>query len=74
MQLAGLVFAFGVVEGEINLEFTFFSDEAWFHLQGYLNTQINRYWSSNNAHLTNEDLLHQVKVGIWYAVFARRIV
>jgi hypothetical protein len=24
-----------VVEGEIDPQLTFFSDEAWFHLQGY---------------------------------------
>jgi hypothetical protein len=27
-----------VVKGEIGLQLTFFSDEAWFHLQGYINT------------------------------------
>jgi hypothetical protein len=34
-----------VIEGEIDPQLTFFSDEAWFHLQGYKNTQNNRYWS-----------------------------
>jgi hypothetical protein len=32
-----------VVEGEIDPQLTFFSDEAWFHLQEYINTQNNRY-------------------------------
>jgi hypothetical protein len=32
-----------VVKGEIDLQLTFFSNEAWFHLQGYINTQNNRY-------------------------------
>jgi hypothetical protein len=31
-----------VVEGEIDPQLTFFSDEVWFHLQGYINTQNNR--------------------------------
>jgi hypothetical protein len=35
-----------VVEGEIDSQFTFFFDEAWFHLQVYINKQNNRYWSS----------------------------
>jgi hypothetical protein len=35
-----------VIEGEIDLQLTFFSVEAWFHLQGYINTQNNRYWNS----------------------------
>jgi hypothetical protein len=49
IQLAGLIFAvgfYGVIEGEIDLQSTIFSDEAWFQLQGYINTQNNRYWSS----------------------------
>jgi hypothetical protein len=52
---------------------TFFSDEASFHLQGYINTQNYRYWSLYNPHLAYEVLPHQVKVGAWCAVNARRI-
>jgi hypothetical protein len=57
-----------VVKGEIDPQLAFFSDEAWFHLQGYINTQNNRYWNSQNPHLTLE-----VKVGICCAVNARSI-
>jgi hypothetical protein len=32
-----------VIEGEIDLQLALFYDEAWFHLQGYVNTQNNRY-------------------------------
>jgi hypothetical protein len=63
-----------VVKGEIDPQLTFFSDEAWFHLQGYINKQNNRYWSSQNPHLTHEVPLHPVKVGAWCAVSARMIV
>jgi hypothetical protein len=35
-----------VVKGKIDSQFTFFSTEAWFHLQVYINTQNNRYCSS----------------------------
>jgi hypothetical protein len=52
---------------------TFFSNEAWFHFQGYITTQNNSYWSSQNPHLIHEVLLHPVKVGVWCAVSARRI-
>jgi hypothetical protein len=48
--------------------------EAWVRLQGYINTQNNRYWSSQNPHLTHEVLLHLVQVGVWCAVSARRVV
>jgi hypothetical protein len=68
------LFLQSVIEGEISPQLTFFSDEAWFYLQGYINTQNNRYWSSQNPHLTHEVLLHPVKVGAWCAVSARRIV
>jgi hypothetical protein len=52
-----------VVEGEIEPQLTFFSDEVWLHLQGYINTQNNRYWSSRNPHLTHEVPLHPMKDG-----------
>jgi hypothetical protein len=63
-----------VVECEIDPQFIFFSDEVWFHLQGYINIKNNRYWSSHDSHLSHEVLLHPVKVGVWCAVSARRIV
>jgi hypothetical protein len=53
-----------VFKGEIDLQLTFFSDEPWFHLQGYLYTQNNRNWVSQNPHLTHIVLLHPVKVGV----------
>jgi hypothetical protein len=32
------------------LEKTFFTDEAYFHLSGYVNSQNMRMWSSQNPH------------------------
>jgi hypothetical protein len=61
-----------VVEGEIDQQLTFFSDEAWFHLQGYINTQNNCYWSSQNRHLTHEVPLCRGKVGVWCAVKCKK--
>jgi hypothetical protein len=75
IQLAGFNlyswFLQSVFEGEIDPQLTFFSDEVWFHLHGYINTQNNRYWSSQNPHLTHEVLLHPVKFGVWCVVSAR---
>ena len=31
------------------LDVTFFTDEAWFHLSGYVNSQNSRLWSSDNS-------------------------
>jgi hypothetical protein len=53
-----------VVKGEIDLQLVLFSDEAWVHLPGYINTQNNRYWRSQNPHLTREISLHPVNVCI----------
>jgi hypothetical protein len=36
--------------------------------------QNNRYWSSWNPHLIHNVPLHPVKVSVWCAVSARRIV
>jgi hypothetical protein len=69
-----LQFPQSVVEGEIDPQLTFFSDETWFHLQGDINMQNDRYFSSQNPHLTHEGPFHPVKVGVWCAVNARRIV
>jgi hypothetical protein len=37
-----------VTEDEIDRQLTFFSDEAWFGLQGYINMKNNRSWNSQN--------------------------
>jgi hypothetical protein len=78
IQVTGFNFALGFyclsVEGEINWHLTLFSDEAWFHLQGYINTQNNRSWNLQNPHVTHEVLLHPVKVGVSFAASTRRIV
>jgi hypothetical protein len=55
-----------VVVGESSPNLIFFFYEAWLHLQGYINTQNNRYCSSQTQHLT-----HPMKVGVWCAVSAR---
>ncbi|PNF43648.1 hypothetical protein B7P43_G18291 [Cryptotermes secundus] len=33
----------------------FFTDEAWFHLSSYVNSQNNRIWSSENPHVLHEN-------------------
>ncbi|KAJ3659556.1 hypothetical protein Zmor_011240 [Zophobas morio] len=55
------------------LDLTFFSDEAWFHLSGYVNSQNFRIWSAENPHVFVETPLHLLKIGVWLAVSRRRI-
>ena len=60
--------------GNSILDKTFFSDEAWFHLSGYVNKQNDRIWSNDNPHLTHEVLLHDQKLGVWVAMSRKRII
>ncbi len=46
------------------LDLPFFSDEAWFCLTGYLNSQNNRHWSTVNPHYHMEAPLHTEKLGV----------
>jgi hypothetical protein len=59
---------------KINQELAFFTDEAWFYMNGRVNTQNDRYWSTENPHLLHEISHHDVKVGVWCALNARRII
>ncbi|PNF19552.1 hypothetical protein B7P43_G18247 [Cryptotermes secundus] len=55
------------------LDITRFSDEAWFHLSGYVNAQNSRIWASENPHEIAESPLHPQKVGVWCAISGLRI-
>jgi hypothetical protein len=56
------------------LENVFFSDKAWFHLSGYVNSQNSRFWSSENPHLFHEVPLHFQKTGCCCVTSCKRIV
>ncbi len=46
----------------------FFTDEAWFHLSGYVNSKNYRISCVNNSHVFQQTSLHPQKVGVWCAV------
>ncbi|PSN33709.1 hypothetical protein C0J52_26546 [Blattella germanica] len=50
------------------------SDEAWFHLNGYVNSQNSCYWDTENPHLVHEGPLHDLKVSVWCEISALRII
>ena len=56
------------------LEKTFFTDEAWFHLSGYVNSQNMRMWSQEKPPFYVEAPLHAQKIGVWAAISQRRII
>jgi hypothetical protein len=43
---------------------TLFTEEGWFHLSRYINSQNNRYWSSINKRQTSEVPLLDQKIGV----------
>ena len=56
------------------LEKTFFLDEMWFYLSGYISSQSSRVWSSENPHKFVEKPLHSIKIGVWCAMSRRCII
>jgi hypothetical protein len=56
------------------LNWSFFSDESWFYLDGYVNSQNMRWWSSEKPNFFKQVPLHLQKVGVWAAISRRRII
>jgi hypothetical protein len=52
------------IENDEILDITFFTDEAWFHLSGYINSQNTRVWALENPHEFKETPLHPLKIGV----------
>ncbi|KAJ4449309.1 hypothetical protein ANN_00707 [Periplaneta americana] len=50
------------------------SDEAHFHLSGYVNKQNFRYWSPTNPYEMHEEPLYSVKVTVWCAIASFGII
>ena len=51
-----------------------YSDEAWVHLDGYVNAQNYRMWASENPHEFRTTGLHPQKLGVWCGISRRRII
>lgn len=51
-----------------------FSDEAHFHLSGFVNKQNCRYWSAEQPSRKHQKPLHCQKVTVWAAVSARGLI
>jgi hypothetical protein len=51
-----------------------FTDEAWLHLSGYVNSQNYRTWRTENPHNYTETPLHPQKIGVWCAISRHRII
>jgi hypothetical protein len=62
-----------VLNGLPDPELAFYANEALCNLSGYVNSQNNRYRSTENPHAVHEVPLHDLKVGVWSAISAWRI-
>jgi len=56
------------------LDYTCFSDQAWFHLSGYVSSQNSRIWASENPSAIHEEPLHSEKIGVWCGMSRRCII
>ncbi len=57
------------------LDYIFFSNEAWFHLSGYIYTHnYGVWWSSMNLHIYQEASFYSLNVGVWCAMSCQWIV
>lgn len=57
-----------------NVDNIFFSDEAHFHLDGYVNRQNCRFWGESNPMMLHQRPLHSPKVTVWVAMSANCII
>ena len=62
------------VEGVSVPDKLFFTDEAWFHLDGQVNNQNSRSWCTANPREIREKPLHSAKISVWCAISRKRIV
>jgi hypothetical protein len=63
-----------VHDGLVDPQLLFITDEASFHLSGYVNSQNTRIWSGQNTHAVHQTPLHDIKIGVWCALSARGII
>lgn len=61
-------------ENDDQLNNLWMSDEAHFHLSGFVNKQNFRYWAEENPRLLHETPLHAQKVTVWCAMSANGII
>ena len=60
--------------GQLDPRQIWFSDEAHFHLRGYVNKQNWRHWGSENPHLAVPSPLHPQRVTVWCALSSTNII
>lgn len=59
---------------EIDVKRIHFSDECYFHLDGYVNKQNFRFWGTENPHLSAVKSAHPEKVNVWCSISFNGII
>lgn len=49
------------------------TDEAHFHLNGFVNKQNNRFWGSQNPKNLHQKSLHAIRVTVWCGITAQKV-
>ncbi|GBM47867.1 hypothetical protein AVEN_91850-1 [Araneus ventricosus] len=62
-----------VDEGDIDVGNVWFSDEAYFNLDGFVNKQNWRICGTENPHVAVPSSMYSPKVMVWAAIFSKRI-
>ncbi|CAF3252739.1 unnamed protein product [Rotaria sp. Silwood2] len=57
-----------------NKKNVFFSDEATFHLHGFVDKHNIRYWSEENPHATIETVMQSPKLNVWYSMSEDKLI
>lgn len=63
-----------IEKNEINIKKIWFSDEAHFHLNGYVNKQNWRHWGTEPPHLAISTLAHPQRLTVWCAISSSVII
>lgn len=59
---------------EIDVGDIWFTDEAHFYLDGFVNKQNWRFWGSTNPHITESRSLHPKRTTAWAAISSKGII
>lgn len=71
---ASFAFANEILNRFSNFDKTPFSDEVYFHINGFVNHQNCHYWDSENPKIKHQKPMHSPKVTVWVEISARGII
>ena len=63
-----------IADGYLDPHLYLMADKEWFHLSACIYFQNKRYWATTNSNEHFDVSPRVKKIGVWYAVFSRRIV